>query len=58
MTRLMPTAHILFGSDFPAALPQLTAEGLAGFGLDAAAPSAIGRDNALALMPTLAARPG
>ena len=56
MTRLMPTEHILFGSDFPAASPQLTEEGLAAFGLDAAALRAIGRDNAVGLMPALAAK--
>ena len=53
MTRLMPTEHILFGSDFPAAQPDLTVQGLAAFGLDAAALKQIGRDNALALMPRL-----
>jgi predicted TIM-barrel fold metal-dependent hydrolase len=54
LTRLMPDDHILFGSDFPAASPQLTAEGLAAFGLSPAALRAINRDNALGLMPTLA----
>jgi predicted TIM-barrel fold metal-dependent hydrolase len=54
LTRLMPDDHILFGSDFPAASPQLTADGLAAFGLSSAALRAINRDNALGLMPTLA----
>ena len=53
MTRLMPTEHILFGSDFPAASPQLTAEGLATFGLDSATMQAVGRGNTLALLPAL-----
>ena len=53
MTRLMPTAHIVFGSDFPAMAPDLTEQGLEAFGLDAAALRAIGRDNALGLMPSL-----
>ena len=30
MTRLMPIEHILFGSDFPAAQPDLTAQGARG----------------------------
>ena len=55
MTRLMPTEHILFGSDFPAAAPDLTEQGLEAFGLSPAALQAIGRDNALALMPSLRA---
>jgi predicted TIM-barrel fold metal-dependent hydrolase len=55
MTRLMPVDHIVFGSDFPAAAPDLTAAGLEAFGLDAAALHAIGRANALGLMPALSA---
>ena len=55
MTRLMPTDHIVFGSDFPAAAPDLTEQGLEAFGLDAAALRLIGRSNALELMPSLAA---
>ncbi len=54
MTRLMPDGHILFGSDFPAAQPDLTAQGLAEFGLSPTALQRINRDNALALMPALA----
>lgn len=53
LTRLMPVDHIVYGSDFPAASPALTEQGLAAFGLDAATLRAIGRDNALALMPSL-----
>jgi 6-methylsalicylate decarboxylase len=54
LTRLMPAEHILFGSDFPAASPQLTGQGLAAFGLTPAAMRAINRDNAVGLMPALA----
>jgi predicted TIM-barrel fold metal-dependent hydrolase len=54
MTRLMPTDHILYGSDFPAAAPDATTRGLAAFGLTPMQLRAIGRDNALALMPTIA----
>ena len=53
LTRLMPTEHILFGSDFPAAQPDATVTGLAAFGLTPMAQRAIERDNALALMPAL-----
>jgi predicted TIM-barrel fold metal-dependent hydrolase len=53
LTRLMPAEHILFGSDFPAASPLLTGQGLAVFGLTPAAVRAISRDNALGLMPGL-----
>ena len=55
MTKLMPVDHIVFGSDFPAAAPNLTEQGLEAFGLDAAALRAIGRENALGLMPSLSA---
>ncbi len=54
LTRLMPDSHIVFGSDFPAASPRLTADGLAAFGLTPAALRAIDCDNALGMMPTLA----
>jgi 6-methylsalicylate decarboxylase len=54
LTRLMPAEHIVYGSDFPAASPRLTADGLAAFGIDPAALRAINRDNALGLMPALA----
>ena len=53
MTRLMPSEHILFGSDFPAAQPDATVAGLAAFGLSAEAIRLIERDNALRLMPSL-----
>jgi 6-methylsalicylate decarboxylase len=54
LTRLMPTEHILYGSDFPAAAPGATSKGLEAFGLSEPQLRAIGRDNAVALMPTLA----
>jgi 6-methylsalicylate decarboxylase len=54
LTRLMPTEHILYGSDFPAAAPDATTKGLEAFGLSEAQLRAIGRDNAIALMPTIA----
>jgi predicted TIM-barrel fold metal-dependent hydrolase len=54
LTRLMPTEHILYGSDFPAAMPDATSKGLEAFGLSVAQQRAIGRDNAAALMPALA----
>ena len=54
LTRLMPVEHVVFGSDFPAAQPDLTEQGLEAFGLDANALAAIGRNNALRLMPSLA----
>jgi predicted TIM-barrel fold metal-dependent hydrolase len=53
LTRLMPETHILYGSDFPAASPKLTDQGLEGFGLAPAALQKIYRDNALGLMPSL-----
>jgi predicted TIM-barrel fold metal-dependent hydrolase len=55
LTRLMPSGQILFGSDFPAASPMLTGQGLAAFGLNEATLRAINRDNALALLPFLKA---
>jgi predicted TIM-barrel fold metal-dependent hydrolase len=54
LTRLMPIEHIMYGSDFPAAQPVATSKGLADFGLTVAQQRAIGRDNAVALMPTIA----
>jgi 6-methylsalicylate decarboxylase len=54
LTRLMPTEHILYGSDFPAAAPDATSKGLEAFGLSVAQQRAIGRDNAVSLMPTIA----
>ena len=44
----------VYGSDFPAAAPDATTKGLEAFGLTVAQQRAIGRDNAVALMPTIA----
>ncbi len=51
---LMPDDHVLFGSDFPAASPLDTANGLAAAGLAPAVLTRIGRDNALTVLPGLA----
>ena len=53
LTKLMPVEHILFGSDFPAASPLDTVDGLRAFGLDAAALSRIERLNAKAILANL-----
>ena len=50
----MPDDHVLFGSDFPAASPLDTANGLAAAGLAPAVLTRIGRDNALTVLPGLA----
>jgi 6-methylsalicylate decarboxylase len=51
---LVPTTQILFGSDNPFVPLALTANGLDELGLSFADLQAIGRDNALALLPNLA----
>lgn len=51
---LVPTTQILFGSDNPYVPLGVTANGLKQLGLSPAALQAIGRDNALALLPNLA----
>ena len=49
---LIPTNHILFGSDFPyRALGETAADTMPQLGLSEADLDAIGRDNALALLP-------
>jgi predicted TIM-barrel fold metal-dependent hydrolase len=53
LAKLMPTDHILFGSDFPAASPRDTAEGLRAFGLSDQALALIERQNARAILPNL-----
>lgn len=53
LTKLMPVDHILFGSDFPAASPLDTVNGLRDFGLDAAARDRIERTNALAILANM-----
>jgi 6-methylsalicylate decarboxylase len=47
-------SHLLYGSDFPFWHPDVTAAGLAGLKLSADDLRAIERDNALALLPSLA----
>ena len=53
LTKLMPVDHIVFGSDFPAASPLDTVNGLRAFGLDEDARARIGRGNALAILANL-----
>ena len=54
LARLMPPDHILFGSDFPAASPRDTANGLRAFGFDQPTLALIERRNALGILPNLA----
>jgi predicted TIM-barrel fold metal-dependent hydrolase len=54
LARLMPVDHIVFGSDFPAASPLDTVNGLRAFGFAEDALAKIERQNALALLPNLA----
>ena len=53
LTKLMPADHILFGSDFPAASPLDTVNGLQAFGLDDAARLQIERRNARAILANM-----
>jgi predicted TIM-barrel fold metal-dependent hydrolase len=53
LTQLVPTSQILFGSDYPYVPIGATAIGMTELGLSASALQAIGRDNALALLPRL-----
>ena len=55
LTSLVPMTHILFGSDNPYVALAETAEGMTKVGLSAADLQAIGRNNALALLPRLQA---
>ncbi len=48
---LVPTSQIMFGSDYPFVPTGVTAGGLKTLKLSAAERQAIGRDNALALLP-------
>jgi predicted TIM-barrel fold metal-dependent hydrolase len=50
---VVPTSHILFGTDYPFARGETVAKGLAAFEFSAADLRAIERDNALALFPRL-----
>jgi 6-methylsalicylate decarboxylase len=54
LAKLMPTDHIVFGSDFPAASPLDTVNGLRAFGFSDDALAKIERQNALAILPNLA----
>jgi predicted TIM-barrel fold metal-dependent hydrolase len=55
LTKLVPVTQILFGSDNPFVALRETALGIMQLGLSAADLQAIGRDNALALLPRLPA---
>ena len=50
-TRVVPNAHILFGTDYPFAQASTVAKGLADYSFTPAQLRAIERDNALALFP-------
>jgi 6-methylsalicylate decarboxylase len=56
LAKLMPPEHIMFGSDFPAASPRDTADGLRAFGFSEAARARIERGNALDILANLASR--
>ena len=56
LTSLVPTTHILFGSDNPFVPLAETAEGMMRVGFSAADRQLIGHDNALALLPRLKTR--
>ncbi len=51
LMRLVPTSHILFGTDFPYRFSSENVTGLAGCSLRAADLQAISRQNAVALLP-------
>jgi 6-methylsalicylate decarboxylase len=54
LTQMVPTTQILFGSDSPFVPLRETAQGITQLGFSAATLRAIGRDNALALLPSVA----
>jgi 6-methylsalicylate decarboxylase len=56
LTQMVPTTQILFGSDNPFVPLRETAQGMTQLGLSAETLRAIGRDNALALLPRLSRR--
>ncbi|MGH9683735.1 MAG: amidohydrolase family protein [Candidatus Acidiferrales bacterium] len=56
LTNLVPISQILFGSDFPFVPTRVTAVGMTHVGLSAAELRAIGRENAIALLPRLKAQ--
>jgi predicted TIM-barrel fold metal-dependent hydrolase len=49
--KLIPTSHLLFGTDFPYRLSSENVAGLASCGLRAGDLGAINRQNAVALLP-------
>jgi 6-methylsalicylate decarboxylase len=53
LTNLVPTTHILFGSDNPFVPLAETAEGMIQVGFSADDLQLVGHDNALALLPRL-----
>ena len=55
-TRVVPTSHILFGTDYPFAQAGTVAKGLADYGFPPTDLRAIERDNALELFPRLKGR--
>jgi hypothetical protein len=55
LTSLIPTTQIMFGSDYPFVPIEVTADGLQTLRLTAKELLAIGRDNALGLLPRLKA---
>jgi predicted TIM-barrel fold metal-dependent hydrolase len=54
LTKFVPVTQILFGGDNPFVPLRATAQGMTQLDLSAADLQAIGRDNALALLPRLA----
>ena len=51
LMKLVPTSQILFGSDYPFVAIGVTAGGMTSLGLSVADLQAVGRDNAIALLP-------
>jgi 6-methylsalicylate decarboxylase len=49
--KLVPASHVLFGTDYPYRTSKEDVDGLSGCGLRPAELRAIGRDNAVALLP-------
>ncbi len=54
LTKLVPTSQILYGSDYPYRTGPDTVKGLVAYGFSASDLTAIGRNNAVRLMPRLA----
>jgi predicted TIM-barrel fold metal-dependent hydrolase len=55
LTKLVPVSQILYGSDYPYRTGPNTVKGLLDYGFSQADMKAIGRDNAVRLMPRFAA---